>query len=964
MVLWPAMLNAGVRPLASLFFFVCLAGVSLKAQAPDASCLGPPATLKPAGANIFNAQQEQDLGNVYAEIEDAHIRLVSDPAAADYLEKIGGKLLAALPPSEFHFRYKVVDSWQVNAWSIAGGHVYVTRKLIAAAANEDQIAGVLAHEFGHIMIHQQAVETTSALKYWLNVTSVGDRNDIFDKVQRMRDAESYSMRHPPNEKDEEIADAIAVFALTKAGYLPGAYSDFWNQVTQTKGKTGSVMGDIFHTTRPNEQRLRGILKNVSAIPAQCVRATKPSIPPEFVAWRERVQAAPTTIVVADSAEKAVQLTPHLRSDLTGLRFSQDGKYALAQDNSSIFVLGRSPLRLLFQIDADDAEPASFSPDSKSVSFSTSNMRVERWDIASGKSLGAFDVLAYQRCLMHLLSPDGRVMACITNTSRTKPQLGLTLWNVESGDVILQQDEAFDLSSLNVNYGFGFSYSSNYSWWVSYKLHWPLVRWAFTPDGKRLMVNHEPSTLVYDFDQNGFVKAEGAVAKLNRKPFALLGNDRIVVNNWDNPQKSAVYSFPGGKELKQVAMGDQELHGVTRGDYVLLTPMKDAPLGVLDLNTGQVPFSISNDALDIYDQSVLMESPEGGVAITSQGLVPGTKDSEQVDLPLSGFGEISAIAVSADGKFLAVANESRCAMWNLKTGERLFSMRPFSGGYFDEADRFYGDFPKYRGQDHLQAVVDPLQRKTFKLSYPPAEHATQVGDVLLEFKQQNSGLDYRENADFEVRDVKTNQVLWMRHALADAPDLKQGGSASEMVMTFDILYDGPGARELKAHPELVAEQKALKNQMRGFLVEVIDKHTGAYLRGVVADVRHSRWGWESQKPVRARAFGDFALVEGLFGTTEVYRFSTGARVGEVFGDIVAQDAASGLFCVSSHDNDLVVYDAATLRERKDFAYAARVSFAQFLPASKELLVLTTDQKVHSVNMDDLQPPHADSVVSAK
>jgi hypothetical protein len=803
-----------MRTFACWLVFLSLIGPLARAQTTT-PCPAAPAGLAPTAPNIFDARQEQDLGDAYAEIDGAHERFVNDAAGEAYLEKIGRKLLAVLPPNEFHFRYRIVDSEQVNAWSIAGGHVYFTRKLITAAVNEDQIAGVLAHEFGHILIHQQAIETTADLNAVLHIKSVGDRADVFDKIQRLRDAESYWAPQRSGQKYEEIADAVAVYALMKAGYMPSAYAEFWNQVAQTKGKSGSTLGAIFHTTRPNEQRLRAILKNAAAIPAGCGAATAASVTPEFVAWREQVASDIKPLMAAAAEDKATQLTPPLRSDFTRLQFSPDGKYALAQDESRIFVMGRSPLRLLFQIDAEDADPAWFSPDSMRISFSTPTLRVEQWDLTTRQLMSAHDVLDYQPCLLHLLSPDGHVMACIPNPSPRKPQLGLTLWEVESGDVIVQQDEAFDLSSLNVNFGFGFSYSENYSWWVTYKLHWPLVRWAFTPDGKHLMVNHEPTTLVYDLEHHVFEKAGGALAKLNRKPFALVGNDRIVINNWDSPQKSAVYTFPGGKELKQVAMGSQELHSVTRGDYLLLTPMKDVPLGLLDLSTGQVPFTMANDALDIWDKTVLMETGEGGVAVTNEGLVPGAKGSESIDLPLSELGEISAVSVSADGKFLALSNQSRCAIWNAETGERIFAMRPFSGGYFDEADRFYGNFPKYRGQDHVQVIIDPRQRKASQLSYPVNERADQMDDVLLESTLVDARLDAQLNADLEVRDVKTNRVLWTRHSLHGAGQLTTNAAPNEMVMTFDTLFAGPGQSELKAHPELMAQQKALKNPVHGF-----------------------------------------------------------------------------------------------------------------------------------------------------
>jgi hypothetical protein len=116
-----------------------------------------------------------------------------------------------------------------------------------------------------------------------------------------------------------------------------------------------------------------------------------------------------------------------------------------------------------------------------------------------------------------------------------------------------------------------------------------------------------------------------------------------------------------------------------------------------------------------------------------------------------------------------------------------------------------------------------------------------------------------------------------------------------------------------------------------------------------DVPHRPW--EAEKP-RATAVGDFALVQSRIDSIVVYRFSTGVRIGEVYGEIVAQDPASGLFCVRNRDHDLVIYDAATLRERKHLTYAKRVSFAEFLPVRKGLLVLTADQKVYTISMDDL------------
>jgi len=188
-----------------------------------------------------------------------------------------------------------------------------------------------------------------------------------------------------------------------------------------------------------------------------------------------------------------------------------------------------------------------------------------------------------------------------------------------------------------------------------------------------------------------------------------------------------------------------------------------------------------------------------------------------------------------------------------------------------------------------------------------------------------------------------------------PNLITDSGSNEVVITYNVLFEGPGGRELKAHPELMAEQKTLKNATNGFLVEVLDKRSGAYLRGIVADERRNGFGWTMTTP-KVTAFGDFAVVESGLQTAVVYRFSTGARVGEVFGEVTSGDAASGLFAVTNRDNDLVIYDAATVHERKHFTYNTGVRLAQFLPARKEFFVFTGDQKVHTISIDDL---HSDA-----
>ncbi len=165
-------------------------------QQKSAACGAPPVVAADSQPNIFSEQQEEWLGDAMAEMVEADFRMMSDPAANAYLQAIVDRLAATLPETHIHFRVQIIDSPEVNGFSIAGGRIYLTRKLVARAKSDDELASVLGHEMGHIASHQFAFETTRDLKKLMGVTSVGDRADVFAKFRQLEEAR---MRAPHEE---------------------------------------------------------------------------------------------------------------------------------------------------------------------------------------------------------------------------------------------------------------------------------------------------------------------------------------------------------------------------------------------------------------------------------------------------------------------------------------------------------------------------------------------------------------------------------------------------------------------------------------------------------------------------------------------------------------------------------------------------------------------------------------------
>src|SRR5215475_7608474 len=360
------------------------AGAVINAQQP----CRPPAPQVSREPNIFTEEQEVDLGDAIAEQIQRDFRVIDDDEVAGYLRRIGERIVKHLPPTKLRFQFFLVDLSEANAFVLPGGRIYVSRKLVAFTRSEDELAAVISHEIGHLVARQQSLTMTRRLREALGVTRVTDRRDIFEKYNLLvenaaRKPEVFRQGDDHGDKDQIEADQIGLFALAASGYDPQAHARLFDRLAETKGKTGNFFSDLFGVTSPESKRLREMIKVVEALPPGCVETRAKEQASEYSRWQSAVVSY-TGLGRKESLHSVVSKTaiqPPLRGDVTHLRFSPDGKYILAQDDSGISVLTREPFRSVFRIDAPEANEAQFTPDSQSIVFNTSDLRVEIWSLA-------------------------------------------------------------------------------------------------------------------------------------------------------------------------------------------------------------------------------------------------------------------------------------------------------------------------------------------------------------------------------------------------------------------------------------------------------------------------------------------------------------------------------------------------------------------------------------------------------
>lgn len=175
-----------------------------------------------------------------------------------YIDKVGNKILAnteaGKSPFKFEF-YLLADNKTVNAFALPGGQVFITMGLYKLLKSEDQLAGILGHEIGHVINrhgseHMAKQELTQQLVQATQVASGGyDQGMIAQYVGQM-----VNMKYG---RDDEIeSDKYGVKYLIESGYKPEAMIEVMEILNEAGGKNRSPE---FLSSHPNpENRIQKI----------------------------------------------------------------------------------------------------------------------------------------------------------------------------------------------------------------------------------------------------------------------------------------------------------------------------------------------------------------------------------------------------------------------------------------------------------------------------------------------------------------------------------------------------------------------------------------------------------------------------------------------------------------------------------------------------------------------------------
>ncbi|GBC64097.1 peptidase M48 Ste24p [Desulfonema ishimotonii] len=181
----------------------------------------------PQNAQGISIREEEDLGREFMKIATKKYRYIRDPLITDYVNGVGHKLLATMPAQPFPYRFFVIRQDVFNAFAGPAGNIFVNSGLIEAMENEDELAGILAHEIIHVKARHisQKIERSSKMGLaslaglvagvFLGVGGAGAAAQAVT-VGSMAATQSASLAY--SRQDEMQADELGIQYLTRAGY--------------------------------------------------------------------------------------------------------------------------------------------------------------------------------------------------------------------------------------------------------------------------------------------------------------------------------------------------------------------------------------------------------------------------------------------------------------------------------------------------------------------------------------------------------------------------------------------------------------------------------------------------------------------------------------------------------------------------------------------------------------------------
>lgn len=210
-----------------------------KMEAPPGSRTQP--QFKP-GFNLFSPEQDVEIGRQSARQIMTETLMLDDSEIDGYIQQLGAKLASKAAGYKFPYQFRVVATREINAFALPGGYLFVNAGAIAAARNEGELAGVIAHEIAHVSLRHGTNQASKArlaqagLGVLGGLAGGGGDSDLGQAIGALGGLGANMLFLKYGRAAEKEADLEGARIMAEAGYDPRDMANFFKTLQSQGGQ--------------------------------------------------------------------------------------------------------------------------------------------------------------------------------------------------------------------------------------------------------------------------------------------------------------------------------------------------------------------------------------------------------------------------------------------------------------------------------------------------------------------------------------------------------------------------------------------------------------------------------------------------------------------------------------------------------------------------------------------------------
>lgn len=291
--------------------------------------------LGKAGADVLTPEQEYQIGVQVMNQARAAGAILDDPLVHEYIDNLGHDLSSHSDDPTLHFEYFVINSSVINAVTLPGGFIGVNYGTILASDNEDELAGVMAHETSHVtqrhiarsVEYQKDHSLLNIATLLAGILVAGISGDPDVAMGAITTAQGSIMQRQITftRSQEEEADRVGIQTLARAGFPPQGMIEFFQKMQQSAALNGYNNIPEFLLDHPQDSTRMSYLM---------ARALSMHVPPRPNSRSYAIMKARVRVLESDSPGK---LVPFFQAEIDNSHGwdQQAARYGLALTYSRI-----------------------------------------------------------------------------------------------------------------------------------------------------------------------------------------------------------------------------------------------------------------------------------------------------------------------------------------------------------------------------------------------------------------------------------------------------------------------------------------------------------------------------------------------------------------------------------------------------------------------------------------------------